>query len=51
MVETPDNVSPSDDSQINIESNHNLPASENVRDKLFSEGYDSDGTIVECKDA
>ena len=50
MVETPDDMCPSDDSDINIDLSHNVP-SETFRDELFSEGYDSDVMMTQHNNA
>ena len=51
LVDTPDNICPSDDARTNIDPNPNLPVPETLKDQLFSEGYDSDGLRVEYEDA
>ena len=47
MVDTPDDIGPSN----NAEPDPDLPVPETLKDRLFSEGYDSDGLRVEYDDA
>ena len=46
MVNTPYEIGPSDDA----EPNPNLPMPERLKDKLFSDGHDSNGLRVEYED-
>ena len=52
VVDTPNDIGPSDDTDFrtNIDPDPNLPVPESLKDRLFSEGYDSDGLRIEYED-